>query len=163
MRAGACSAESSYVAQRLLTCWQTTGEFSTGGPMNPTLKAANISFHKKGDASNPNKEQPVSKPDEQQSTEAAVSSTGGTPSAAWSEALTCEARNSLQVVLSGTEILLEDHAGNLQSHQKALLAKIMDNAYHLCHLISLLGPEEFKLEQMSLDEIKRIRHVANKN
>jgi hypothetical protein len=39
----------------------------------------------------------------------------------------------------------------------------MDNAYHLCHLISLLGPEEFKLEQMSTDEIKQIRHVMGRH
>jgi len=27
---------------------------------------------------------------------------------------------------------------------KGPVLKIMDNAYHLCNLISLLGPEEFK-------------------
>jgi len=79
---------------------------------------------------------------------------------AWSEALTCEARNSLQVVLSGMEILLEDPAQNLEAHQKVLLTKVMDNTYHLCHLISLLGPEEFKLEQMTADEIERLRQGA---
>ena len=63
-------------------------------------------------------------------------------------------------MLSGTEILREDHAENLQPHQKALLSKVMDNTNHLYHLIALLGPEEFKLDQMSADEIKQIRHVA---
>ena len=109
--------------------------------MNQTVRAARISFHGKQDDLNPNKEQPVTKPDDKQSTETTVSLSLDTPLAAWSEALTCEARNSLQVVLSGTKILMEDHAENLQSHQKALLSKVMDNAYHLWHLISLLGPE----------------------
>lgn len=36
----------------------------------------------------------------------------------------------------------------------------MDNTYQLCHRISLLGPEEFKLDQMRADEIKQIRHVG---
>ncbi len=67
---------------------------------------------------------------------------------AWNEALCCEARNSLQVILSGAEILLEDHLGNLLAGQKELLTKMSDNTYHLCNLLSsLFGPDEFKLEQ----------------
>lgn len=67
---------------------------------------------------------------------------------AWSDALCYEARNSLQVILSGAEILLEDHLGNLLSGQKELLTKMTDNTYHLCHILStLLGPEEFQVEE----------------
>ena len=129
--------------------------------MNQIPESANISFLETEDDSGPsNMRQPVSNPDERQIMGTTASAILGTPSAAWSAALTCAARNSLQVVLSGTEILLEDHAGNLQPHQKALLSKVMDNTNHLYHLISLLGPEEFKLDQMSADEIKQIRHVA---
>jgi hypothetical protein len=99
---------------------------------------------------------------ETDSTAAAVSS-GPALAAAWSEALACEARNSLQVVLSGAEILFEDHWENLQSEQKALLSKMMDNTYHLCNLMaSLLGPDEFKLQQISEDEIVQIRRVMGK-
>src|ERR1041385_1833018 len=66
--------------------------------------------------------------------------------------LCCEARNSLQVVLSGAEILLEDHFGNLQPAQKLLLSKVMDNAYHLCNLIATLaGPSDFKIARVGGD------------
>jgi len=129
--------------------------------MNQIPESANISFLEAEDDSEPsNMRQAVSKPNERRIPAKTDLATLGTPVAAWSEALTCEARNSLQVVLSGTEILLEDHSGNLQPHQKTLLSKVMDNAYHLCHLISLLGPEEFKLDQMSANEINQIRQVA---
>jgi len=67
--------------------------------------------------------EPESNPDEMQIMATTASAILGTPSAAWSEALTCEARNSLQVVLSGAEILLEDHFGNLHAQQKALFSK----------------------------------------
>jgi len=67
------------------------------------------------------------------------------------------------VVQSGAEILLEDHLEDLRPEQKALLSKIMDNAYHLCNLMaSLLAPDEFKLEQISQDEIFQIRRVMGK-
>jgi hypothetical protein len=84
-------------------------------------------------------------------------------SAAWSEALCCEARNSLQVVLSGAEILLEDHLGNLLAGQKELLAKMIDNANHLCNLLAtLLGPEEFTLEESNKGRFLGARRVPAK-
>lgn len=77
--------------------------------------------------------------------------------AKWNEALCCEARNSLQVILSGAEILAEDHFGNLQATQKALLNKMTDNAYHLCHLLATLaGPDEFKSEKIAEDDISAL-------
>jgi hypothetical protein len=127
--------------------------------MDKILKRAKISFLEK-ENNDSHSRQPIPNPVEEQVNEADSSPALGTPSQAWNEALTCEARNSLQVVLSGMEILLEDQTGNLQLHQKTLLSKVMDNAYHLCHLISLLGPEEFKLEQMSAEEIEQIRQGA---
>jgi hypothetical protein len=82
---------------------------------------------------------------------------------AWNEALCCEARNSLQVILSGAEILLEDHLGNLLTGQKDLLTKMTDNAYHLSNLLSaLLGPEEFKLAEPSEGRFKGERRVPAK-
>jgi hypothetical protein len=64
------------------------------------------------------------------------------------ETLCCEARNSLQVILSGAEILLDDHIGNLLGGQKELLIKMIDNIHHLCRLLARLsGPEEFKLAE----------------
>ena len=129
--------------------------------MNQVLERAHASSHEKEqDLESKNSVPPRSAAKKEQTTEIIDSRELNFAAQAWSEALTCEARNSLQVVLSGMEILLEDPTKNLEAHQKVLLNKVMDNAYHLCHLISLLGPEEFKLEQMSLDEIERLRHKA---
>ena len=78
----------------------------------------------------------------------------------WNEALCCEARNSLQVILSGAEIMLEDHLGSLLVGQKDLLAKMTDNAYHLCNLLTaLLGPEEFTLEETNEGRFRAVRRV----
>jgi hypothetical protein len=83
--------------------------------------------------------------------------------AAWNEALCCEARNSLQVVLSGAEILLEDHLGNLKPAQKGLLAKMMDNAYHLCNLMATLsGADEFRCQTGVEDEPAPLRRAPRK-
>lgn len=83
--------------------------------------------------------------------------------AKWNEALCCEARNSLQVILSGAEILAEDHYGNLQPTQKALLSKMTDNAYHLCHLLATLaGPDEFRSEKIAEDDISALPRVQAK-
>ena len=63
------------------------------------------------------------------------------------ELLWCEARNCLQIILSGAEILLEDHVGNLLASQKDLLAKMTDNAHHMSTLLSTLGgQDEFKFD-----------------
>ena len=79
------------------------------------------------------------------------------------ELLCCEARNSLQVILSGAEILLEDHVENLLDSQKELLTKMTDNAHHLCNLLStLVGPEEFKLEGPHEGRFRPVRHVPVK-
>lgn len=83
--------------------------------------------------------------------------------AKWNEALCCEARNSLQVILSGAEILAEDHFGNLQPTQKVLLSKMTDNAYHLCHLLATLaGPDEFKSEKIAEDDVSALPRVQAK-
>jgi hypothetical protein len=77
------------------------------------------------------------------------------------DAICYEARNCLQVILSGAEILLEDHLANLLAGQKELLTKMTDNAYHLCNLLSmLLGPEEFKVEKTTEESFKAVRAPA---
>jgi hypothetical protein len=82
---------------------------------------------------------------------------------AWREALACEARNSLQVILSGAEILLEDHWANLQTEQKALLSKMMDNAYHLCNLTgSLLASNGIRTESIGNNAIAQLRRAGTK-
>ena len=156
------------MAQRLLREGPTSENIETGVAMPQPPKTWKVSFFEKREDSSLNKDgQAAPKLDELRSTDAASptasNSPSGSPSAAsWSEALACEARNSLQVVLSGAEILLEDHPGTLRAEQRALLTKIMDNASHLCNLISLLGPEECKLDPMSADEIVQIRRVMGK-
>jgi len=78
----------------------------------------------------------------------------------WNEALCCEARNSLQLILSGAEIMLEDHLGNLLAGQKESLSKMTDNAYHLGNLLTeLLGPEELRLEETNEGRFGAIHHV----
>jgi hypothetical protein len=110
-------ARKNYAGTTLAQNSRLWGEFSTGVPMNQIPENVNISFLETEDDLGPsNMRQPVSNPDERQIMGTTASAILGTPSAAWSEALTCVARNSLQVVLSGTEILLADHAGNLQPH-----------------------------------------------
>ena len=77
--------------------------------------------------------------------------------------LCCEARNSLQVVLSGAEILLEDHFGNLQPAQRLLLTKVMDNAYHLCNLIATLaGPSDFKIARTTGNQVAAVQGMVGR-
>lgn len=60
------------------------------------------------------------------------------PKTFWTTTISCEARNSIQVILSGGEILLESLAGNLGEEQKTILSKMMLNAYRLNTLLSSL-------------------------
>ncbi|HEX2230089.1 MAG TPA: hypothetical protein VHM64_23385 [Candidatus Binatia bacterium] len=81
----------------------------------------------------------------------------------WNDALCCEARNCLQVILSGAEILLEDHVGNLLGGQRELLIKMAENTHHLCRLLSrILGPEEFKLAEVSEEHLAPRRRAPAK-
>ena len=81
----------------------------------------------------------------------------------WNDALCCEARNCLQVILSGAEILLEDHVGNLLGGQRELLLKMAENTHHLCQLLSrILGPEEFKLSEESREHFAPRRRAPAK-
>jgi hypothetical protein len=56
----------------------------------------------------------------------------------WNYVVACEARNALQVVLSGGEILLDGQFGGLTAEQQSVLAKMMDNARHINSLIASL-------------------------
>ena len=133
--------------------------------MNQPAKPSNVPFFSKlsqRDGSRENKSgQSTSKLDALETLKKTnlTPASGPTLAAAWSEALACEARNSLQVILSGAEILLDDHHENLRAEQKGLLSKMMDNTYHLCNLMaSLLGPDEFKINQIE-DEIVQISRM----
>jgi hypothetical protein len=56
----------------------------------------------------------------------------------WSHMVAYEARNALQIILSGGEIMLDGQAGRLTPAQRTFVLKILDNARHLTHLIATL-------------------------
>jgi hypothetical protein len=79
------------------------------------------------------------------------------------EALCCEARNCLQVILSGAEILIEDHVGNLLTGQKDLLSRMSDNARHVSRLLStVVGEEEFALDEQQEKCLRALAHAAKR-
>jgi signal transduction histidine kinase len=61
----------------------------------------------------------------------------------WKYMISCEARNALQVILSGAEILLDQQPEALSAEQRMLLERMNENALHLANLVSALTkPEE---------------------
>jgi hypothetical protein len=61
----------------------------------------------------------------------------------WNQMVDCEARNALQVILSGSEVLLDDSCRLSSADQKAMLERILASAHHLNSLIaSLTRPDE---------------------
>jgi hypothetical protein len=79
------------------------------------------------------------------------------------ELLCCEVRNCLQIILSGAEILLEDHVGNLLTGQKDLLAKMTTNAQHMSNLLSrLAGQDEIKIDAPHEGRFRAARRVLAK-
>jgi hypothetical protein len=65
------------------------------------------------------------------------------PAKVWNQMIDCEARNALQVILSGSEILL-DNAWRISSlDQKAMLERILASAHHLNSILATLTrPDE---------------------
>jgi hypothetical protein len=61
----------------------------------------------------------------------------------WNHMVDCEARNALQVILSGSEILLDTACRISTSDQKAILERILASAHHLsCMIATLTKPDE---------------------
>jgi hypothetical protein len=60
------------------------------------------------------------------------------PVEAWSQIADCEARNALQVILSGSEILLQDLFGRLLPDQRMMIDKILGSAQRLSIIIATL-------------------------
>ena len=56
----------------------------------------------------------------------------------WNETVDCEARNALQVILSGSEILLDNACRISSFDQKAMLERILASAHHLNSIIATL-------------------------
>ena len=60
----------------------------------------------------------------------------------WKYMISCEARNALQVILSGAEILLGQQPEALTAEQRMLLKRMNENALHLANLVSALAKAE---------------------
>jgi hypothetical protein len=56
----------------------------------------------------------------------------------WNQMVDCEARNALQVILSGSEILLDHSCRISPFDQKAMLERILASAHHLNSIIATL-------------------------
>jgi hypothetical protein len=63
---------------------------------------------------------------------------GAIPLEGWTQIADCEARNALQVILSGSEILLENVFGRLTPEQRMMLEKILASAHRLSIIIATL-------------------------
>jgi len=57
----------------------------------------------------------------------------------WTEAADSEARNALQVILSGSELLLDNFFGRLSPAQKRILEGVLGSARHLNGVIATLS------------------------
>lgn len=66
----------------------------------------------------------------------------------WTQAADWEARNALQVILSGSEILLDNFFGRLSPAQKKMLETVLASARHLSGIIATLSnPEEIIIDE----------------
>lgn len=57
----------------------------------------------------------------------------------WTETADSEARNALQVILSGSELLLDNFFGRLSPAQKRILEGVLGSARHLNGIIAALS------------------------
>ncbi|GEM_PF-5129441 len=74
----------------------------------------------------------------------------------WNYVVACEARNALQVLLSGGEILLDEGIGPLGPEQRRVVERIIENARHLQSLIATLRSRE---EIHAADPLALIRQL----
>jgi len=66
----------------------------------------------------------------------------------WTQAADWEARNALQVILSGSEILLDNFFGRLSPAQKKMLETVLASARHLSGIIATLSnPDEIIIDE----------------
>ena len=87
---------------------------------------------------------------------AAEAQAPSSPASEWNHVVACEARNALQVILSGGEILLDEEFGRLSAEQRMVLARMIENARHLQNLIATLRSKE---EINSSDLLALIRQL----
>jgi hypothetical protein len=75
------------------------------------------------------------------------------PAKSWNHMVDCEARNALQVILSGSEILLDRGCCISASDQRVILERILASAHHLhCMIATLTKPDE-QLGEIVLDAV----------
>lgn len=78
----------------------------------------------------------------------------------WNQTIDCEARNALQVILSGSEILLDNACRSSCFDQKAMLERILASARQLNSIIATLTrPDEIIGEIFFEDAGPRELHV----
>ena len=66
----------------------------------------------------------------------------------WNHMVDCEARNALQVVLSGSEILLDKECRISTSDQRAILERILASAHHLNCMIATLTKRDDQIGEI---------------
>lgn len=76
----------------------------------------------------------------------------------WNHMVDCEARNALQVILSGSEILLDKGCRISPVDQRVILERILASAHHLnCMIATLTKPDELigeiLVEAVDLEEV----------
>ncbi len=74
----------------------------------------------------------------------------------WNYVIACEARNALQVLFSGGEILLDEEFGRLSPEQRTVVTRMIENARHLQNLLATLRPRE---EASSSDPLALLRQL----
>jgi len=66
----------------------------------------------------------------------------------WTQAADWEARNALQVILSGSELLLDNFFGRLSPAQKKMLETVLASGRHLSGIIATLSnPDEIIIDE----------------
>ncbi len=69
----------------------------------------------------------------------------------WNQMVDCEARNALQVILSGSEILLDQACRISSIDQKAMLERILASAHHLNSIIATLTRPDDLIGEVFVD------------
>ena len=72
----------------------------------------------------------------------------------WNHMVDCEARNALQVILSGSEILLDKGCRVSPPDQRVILERILASAHHLnCMIATLTKPDE-QIGEILVEEVE---------
>jgi hypothetical protein len=73
----------------------------------------------------------------------------------WTESADSDARNALQVILSGSELLLDNFFGRLSQAQKRILEGVLGSARHLNSIIATLTNRDEMIGDAPLSNLHR--------